>query len=182
MAGEVSLICQMGRERMQATGGAQMVYVLVEARPNDAATQTRMPLNLALVLDHSGSMKGAKLQAVKEAVKLVIDHMDPQDIISVVIFDDNVRVIVPAQLATDKYSLKAQIDGIRDGGGTAMSLGMNVGLTELRKYAAPQPGQPHDPADRWRDLWRRRPLPPHRRRRGRLWRRHLSAGHRRRLG
>ena len=81
MAGEVSLICQMGRERMQATGGAQMVYVLVEARPNDAAIQTRMPLNLALVLDHSGSMKGAKLQAVKEAVKLVIDHMDPQDII-----------------------------------------------------------------------------------------------------
>ena len=137
MAGEVSLICQMGRERMQATGGAQMVYVLVEARPNDAAIQTRMPLNLALVLDHSGSMKGAKLQAVKEAVKLVIDHMDPQDIISVVVFDDNVRVIVPAQLASDKYSLKAQIDGIRDGGGTAMSLGMNVGLTELRKYAAP---------------------------------------------
>ena len=115
----------------------QMVYVLVEARPNDAAIQTRMPLNLALVLDHSGSMKGAKLQAVKEAVKLVIDHMDPQDIVSVVVFDDNVRVIVPAQLATDKYSLKAQIDGIRDGGGTAMSLGMNVGLTELRKYAAP---------------------------------------------
>ena len=137
MAGEVSLICQMGRERMQATGGAQMVYVLVEARPNDAAIQTRMPLNLALVLDHSGSMKGAKLQAVKEAVKLVIDHMDAQDIISVVVFDDNVRVIVPAQLAADKYSLKAQIDGIRDGGGTAMSLGMNVGLTELRKYAAP---------------------------------------------
>lgn len=138
MAGEVSLICQMGRERMQATGGAQMVYVLVEARPNDAAIQTRMPLNLALVLDHSGSMKGAKLQAVKEAVKLVIDHMDPQDIISVVVFDDNVRVIVPAQLASDKYSLKAQIDGIRDGGGTAMSLGMNIGLMELKKFASPQ--------------------------------------------
>src|SRR6476659_4555794 len=97
MAGEVSLICQMGRERMQATGRAQMVYVLVEARPNDAAIQTHMPLNLALVLDHSGSMKGAKLQAVKDAVKLVIDHMDPQDIISVVTLSFKIRVIVPAQ-------------------------------------------------------------------------------------
>src|SRR6516225_11756828 len=114
MPGEVSLNCQVGRERMSVTGGTQVAYVLVEARPNTAVTQTRMPLNLALVLDHSGSMKGAKLQAVKEAVKLVIDHMDPQDIISVVVFDDNVRVIVPAQLASDKYSLKAQVDGIRD--------------------------------------------------------------------
>ena len=95
MAGEVSLICQIGRERMQVTGGSQMVYVLVEARPNDAATQMRMPLNFALVLDHSGSMKGAKLQAVKEAVKLVIDHMAPTDIVSVVIFDDNVQCGCP---------------------------------------------------------------------------------------
>ncbi len=137
MAGEVSLICQVGRERMQATGSTQMAYVMIEARPSDVQVQTRMPLNLALVLDHSGSMKGAKLAAVKDAVKLVIDHMEPQDLISVVVFDDNVQVIVPAQPAADKTGLKARVDSIRDGGGTAMSLGMNVGLTELRKHAGP---------------------------------------------
>src|SRR5215470_6770497 len=137
MPGEVSLNCQVGRERMSVTGGTQVAYVLVEARPNTAVTQARMPLNFALVLDHSGSMKGAKLQAVKEAVKLVINHMAPTDIVSVVIFDDNVRVIVPAQAASDKMGLGSAVDSIREGGGTAMSLGMNVGLTELRKYASP---------------------------------------------
>ncbi len=137
MAGEVSLICQVGRDRVQATGSTQMAYIMVEARPSDQPVQTRMPLNLALVLDHSGSMKGAKLSAVKDAVKLVVDHMDPQDLISVVIFDDNVQVIVPAQPASDKLGLKSRVDSIRDGGGTAMSLGMNVGLTELRKHAGP---------------------------------------------
>jgi Ca-activated chloride channel homolog len=139
MAGEVTLSCQMGHDRMQATGGSQLVYMLVEARPNDSApgVQTRMPLNLSLVLDHSGSMKGPKLQAVKDAVKLVIDHMDPNDIISVVIFDDNVHVIVPAQYAADKAGLKSAMDMIRDGGGTSMSLGMSAGITELRKYASP---------------------------------------------
>ena len=141
-----------------------------------------MPLNVALVLDHSGSMKGAKLKAVKDAVKLVMDQLAPTDFVSVVIFDDNVQVVVPAQQASNKDYIKQLVDGIRDGGGTAMSLGMNVGLTELRKFASPQTGQPHDPADRRRDLWRRRPLPPHRRRRGRVGHRHLSAGHRRRLG
>lgn len=137
MSGEVSLICQVGRERMTVTGGSQVAYVLVEARPSAAVAQQRMPLNFALVLDHSGSMKGAKLKAVKDAVKLVISHMAPTDIVSVVIFDDNVRVVVPAQPAADTLGLAALVDGIKDGGGTAMSLGMSVGLTELRKNAAP---------------------------------------------
>ena len=138
MAGEVTLICQVGRDRMPLTGGSQVAYVLVEARPNETASQVRMPLNFALVLDHSGSMKGAKLQSIKEAVKLVVQHLAPDDIVSVVIFDDNVRVVVPAQPARDKAAITAQVDGIKDGGGTAMSLGMSIGLTELRKHASPQ--------------------------------------------
>jgi Ca-activated chloride channel family protein len=142
MAGEVTLTCQVGRPRVQITGGSQLAYALIEARVAGAAAggqiAQRLPLNLALVLDHSGSMRGAKLQGVKDAVKLVIDHMAPTDIVSIIIFDDNVRVVAPAQPVRDKELLKAAVDGIRDGGGTSMSLGMNVGMTELRKNATPQ--------------------------------------------
>ena len=60
MSGEVSLICQVGRERMTVTGGTQVAYVLVEARPSAAVAQQRMPLNFALVLDHSGSMNDGR--------------------------------------------------------------------------------------------------------------------------
>ena len=123
---------------MTVTGSSQLAYVLVETHPVATATQTRMPLNFALVLDHSGSMKGAKLRAVKDAVKLVVDHMLPTDIVSVIVFDDNVHVVAPAQPASDKERIKALIEGIRDGGGTAMSLGMNIGLMELKKHASPQ--------------------------------------------
>jgi Ca-activated chloride channel family protein len=143
MAGEISLTCQIGRPRMSATGGSQVAYVLVEARAaggaaaGAAAGSTRMPVNFTLVLDHSGSMKGAKLAAVKEAVKLVINRLGVSDMVSVVVFDDNVRVVVPAQPAADKPYLTSLIDGIKDGGGTAMSLGMSAGLNELRKHATP---------------------------------------------
>jgi len=154
MPGEVELQAQVGRERMSVTGGSQVAYVLVEARPVTGLAQVRMPLNFALVLDHSGSMKGEKLRSVKEAVKLVVDRMEPQDIVSVVIFDDNSQIIVPAQLATDKTAIKRAVDGIRDGGGTAMSLGMSVGLNEQLR-------QPHGAVDRRGHLRRRRPLPPH---------------------
>jgi Ca-activated chloride channel family protein len=122
---------------MAATGGSQVAYVLVEAQPTGAMSQVRMPLNFALVFDHSGSMKGDKLRSVKDAVKLVVDQMAPDDLVSVAIFDDNAKVIVPAQPASDKDGIKRAIDGIRDGGGTAMSLGMSVGLNELRKHASP---------------------------------------------
>src|SRR5579884_884325 len=138
MPGEVTLAHQLGKDFMPVTGGSQVAYALIEAKPTEMMAQVRMPLNFALVLDHSGSMKGAKLRAVKDAVKLVIDRLEPTDIVSVVIFDDNVRVIVPAQPATDKAGLAALVEGIKDGGGTSMSLGMSVGLTELRKYASPQ--------------------------------------------
>ncbi len=137
MPGEVILQAEVGRERMTITGGSQVAYVLVEARPADSLVQVRMPLNFALVLDHSGSMKGDKLRSVKEAVKLVVDQMEPHDVVSVVVFDDNAQVIVPAQPATDKVGIKRAVDGIRDGGGTAMSLGMSVGFNELRKHATP---------------------------------------------
>jgi len=99
--------------------------------------QVRMPLNFALVLDHSGSMKGAKLKNVKEAVKMVIDRLEPTDYVSVVIFDDTSQVIIPSMPSNDKPGMKAAIDQIRDAGGTTMSLGMIQGLNELRRWHIP---------------------------------------------
>ncbi|HYT28103.1 MAG TPA: VWA domain-containing protein [Ktedonobacteraceae bacterium] len=137
MPGEVTLTHQVGKEFMPVTGGSQLAYVLLEAQPTEMMAQVRMPLNFALVLDHSGSMKGAKLKNVKEAVKMVIDRLEPTDYVSVVIFDDTSQVIIPSMPANDKPGMKAAIDQIRDAGGTTMSLGMIQGLNELRRWNIP---------------------------------------------
>ncbi len=137
MPGEVTLTCQLGKEQMPITGGSQVAYVLVEAKPTEMVAQVRMPLNFAIVLDRSGSMKGAKLNAVKQAVQMIIDQMADNDYISVIAFDDTVQIIVPAQPAMDKMGIKMAVERIRDGGGTTMSLGMSTGLNELRKYYSP---------------------------------------------
>jgi Ca-activated chloride channel homolog len=137
MPGEVTLTHQVGKEFMPVTGGSQLAYVLLEAQPTEMMAQVRMPLNFALVLDHSGSMKGAKLKNVKEAVKMVIDRLEPTDYVSVVIFDDTSQVIIPSMPANDKPGMQAAIDQIRDAGGTTMSLGMIQGLNELRRWNIP---------------------------------------------
>jgi len=137
MPGEVTLAHQVGKDFMPVTGGSQVAYALVEAQPTEMMARVRMPLNFALVLDHSGSMKGAKLRNVKEAVKMVIDRLEPTDYVSVVIFDDTSQVVIPSLPANDKPGMKATIDQIRDAGGTTMSLGMIQGLNELRHWNIP---------------------------------------------
>ncbi len=137
MPGEVTLTHQVGKDYMPVTGGSQLAYVLVEVKPTELMAQVRMPLNFALVLDHSGSMKGAKLKNVKEAVKMVIDRLEPTDYVSVVIFDDTSQVIIPSMPCNDKPGMKAAIDQIRDAGGTTMSLGMIQGLNEFRRWNIP---------------------------------------------
>jgi Ca-activated chloride channel family protein len=137
MPGEVTLAHQVGKDFMPVTGGSQVAYVLVEAKPTEMMAHVRMPLNFSLVLDHSGSMKGAKLRNVKEAVKMVIDRLEPTDYVSVVIFDDTAQVVIPSLPANDKPGMKATIDQIRDAGGTTMSLGMIQGLNELHHWNIP---------------------------------------------
>lgn len=137
MPGEVTLAHQLGKDYMPVTGGSQLAYLLLEAKPTALMAQVRMPLNFALVIDHSGSMKGAKLRNVREAVKMVIDRLEPTDYISVVIFDDSAQVIIPSMPANDKPGMKAAIDRIQDAGGTTMSLGMIQGLGELRRWNIP---------------------------------------------
>jgi Ca-activated chloride channel homolog len=137
MPGEVMLAHQVGKDFMPVTGGSQVAYVLIEARPTEMMAQVRMPLNFCLVLDHSGSMKGAKLKNVKEAVKMVIGRLEPTDYVSVVIFDDQVHVVIPSMPANDTPGMQAAVDQIRDGGGTTMSKGMIEGLNELRRWNIP---------------------------------------------
>jgi Ca-activated chloride channel homolog len=137
MADSVQLTCTWGRNPLPITGAPQVNYLLVEAAPV-AAPSTPAPLNFCLVLDRSGSMQGQKLASMKQATKRAIETLTPQDIVSIVIFDDTVQVVTPATLATDVSSLLAQIDTIQEAGGTAMSLGMQAGQAELQKNLSPE--------------------------------------------
>lgn len=137
MPDEVTLTVQLNKTAFPATGSQQLAYVLLEAIPTGRVAQLKMPLNFSLVLDHSGSMSGEKLASLKAAAKLALEQMGPQDLVSIVVFDDKVQVVAPSQPVTDVAALQRLVDGIRDGGGTAMSRGMKAGLEELRKGLGP---------------------------------------------
>lgn len=133
MADSVTLTCSWGRSPVPVSTSPQICYLLVEAQPAAPPTQP-VPLNFCLVLDHSGSMQGAKLANMKAATQRVIGMLQPTDIVSLVVFDDTIEVVLPATPATDKDALLARVDSITEAGGTAMSLGMQAGQNELQKH------------------------------------------------
>jgi len=118
---------------MPVSNAPQVNYLLIDAQPA-APPQAAVPLNFCLVLDRSGSMKGEKLSSLRKATRRVIEQLTPQDIVSIVIFDDTVQVLLPATPATDKAAILATIDTIEELGGTAMSLGLQAGKDELAKH------------------------------------------------
>jgi len=113
---------------------SQALYILVELRASKEAESGRLPLNLALVLDRSTSMKGARLQHVKEAARSIVEQMRPHDILSLVVFSDRGQVILPGQPNIDKAAARAAISGIRSGGGTELLQGLKLGLREVKRW------------------------------------------------
>jgi Ca-activated chloride channel homolog len=138
MPNEVALLHEVGREYMPLADRSQLMYALIDASPTELMARVRMPLNFTLVLDHSGSMRrGKKLTSVKEAVKMVIDHLSSGDYISVVMFSGRAQTIIPSMPTRDPQGMKALIDRISIGGGTNMARGMKAGLDELRRWDIP---------------------------------------------
>ena len=100
----------------------------------DKARAHRTPLNLAVVLDRSGSMEGPKLEKAKQAAMLLVDRLAPDDVFSFVVYSDDARVLVPAQRVDDKDALKQKIERIQADGSTALYAGVKRGAEEIDGY------------------------------------------------
>jgi Ca-activated chloride channel homolog len=99
----------------------------------DTDTHQSAPLNLCLILDHSGSMAGRPMDTVLQAAERLIDRLSLGDRLSVVGFDHKAKVLVPNQVLENPASLKLQLNQLKAGGGTAIDQGLRLGIEELVK-------------------------------------------------
>ncbi len=100
-----------------------------------------LPLNLCLVLDHSGSMHGRPLETVKKAAISLVEQLKPQDRLSVVAFDHRAKVIIPNQFVEDIREVERKIKRLYPDGGTAIDEGLKLGIEEIAKGAADRVSQ-----------------------------------------
>jgi Ca-activated chloride channel family protein len=114
----------------QATSQRQLA-ISISAFPSQ--TDADVPLNLCLILDHSGSMSGKPLETVKQAAIELVDRLKPGDRISIIAFDHRAKVLIPNQDIQDLENIKRKINSLRTSGGTAIDEGLKLGIEELGK-------------------------------------------------
>jgi VWFA-related protein len=97
---------------------------------------TTLSLGVVLVIDTSGSMEGAPLDAAKAAATAFVRQLDPADRAALLAFSDSARVVV--DFTTDREQIVAGISGLTAGGSTSLYEAVQAGVFAVRGTDAPR--------------------------------------------
>ena len=86
-------------------------------------TQSRSPVDIVAVIDHSGSMAGEKLNLVRKTLLFVIDQLKPSDRLCLVLYDDLVSIEFPLTPMT-----KSKVEKMEHRGATNLCGGLLKGM------------------------------------------------------
>jgi Ca-activated chloride channel family protein len=116
-----------------AAGQPATLFVRFEFAAGDFNTSNRSPLNVALVLDRSGSMSGEKIEQAKRAAIRVVEGLRKTDRLSFVIYDDQIDTLIPNRPCTDPREIMDLIKTVSAGNTTNLGGGLERGYEEARK-------------------------------------------------
>ncbi|MBX9588598.1 MAG: VWA domain-containing protein [Hyphomonadaceae bacterium] len=134
----ITLDARLAQPVMQE-GRAQKNYLRVAlggCRPEPNTSRT--PVNVAFVIDRSGSMNGERIVQAREAAIMAVGRLGPEDIASVIVFDTRADVLIPAKKVTDPEYFIDRIRRIGVGGSTAIHDGVLRGRSEVLTYMDPR--------------------------------------------
>ncbi len=86
---------RVGHTRLARTGNGETFVMLEVKAAEGVAQRNAAPVNLSLVIDRSGSMKGTRIRNAISAAQAAVDRLGEGDAVSVVTFDTQTQVVVP---------------------------------------------------------------------------------------
>jgi Ca-activated chloride channel homolog len=133
----VDVKAELDRTDLKA-GQQQKAYLRVVIAAGKRPTANRAPMNIALVIDRSGSMSGyGRMENARRAAQMAVDRLGRNDILSIVSYDDKVEIEVPATKVDAPERFKSKIERLTPRGSTAIHAGLLAGANEVRKFKAP---------------------------------------------
>lgn len=108
-------------------------FLFVDVSADAGRSAARVPLNLAIVVDKSGSMQGKRLTNAMAATRDAINRLRDGDIVSLITYDTRAEVLVsPTTIdATSRRRILAALTKPRAGGDTCISCGVDAGMRML---------------------------------------------------
>lgn len=97
----------------------------------------RPSLQLALVIDRSGSMSDAGMPALKQAIGSLLEKLTPEDILTIVTFNDSATLLLPPTPAREKEKILELVEGLQAQGGTNIEAGLQMGFDRLDGLTLP---------------------------------------------
>jgi Ca-activated chloride channel family protein len=107
-------------------------FTLILQPPDRVTAEDVTPKEIVFVLDTSGSMSGFPIEKAKEAMRLALDGMYPQDTFNLITFAGDTHILFPQPVPATKENLsKAQkfLETREGGGGTEMMKAINAALS-----------------------------------------------------
>ncbi len=133
-AAEVTLKADLGSSVIH-TSERGRIYLRLSLRALvEDIKEKRTPVNVALVLDRSGSMQGDRIAAAKEAAQMALNRLSAEDVISVVAYNHGVETVQPAAHLADFDVLKRRIEALKASGRTALYAGVEEGARQTREF------------------------------------------------
>lgn len=115
-----------------AEGRSSTGYLVIEVRAPRASAGERVPVDLALVFDTSGSMiEDDRIEDARRAASAIAARLGPEDALALVTFDDQAWVRLPRRRASGLGDLEPILRGLSPGGGTNLHDGLARGIAEL---------------------------------------------------
>ncbi len=111
----------------------QLIYVLLELgiKLDTGLMASPTPLNISMIVDCSTSMQGVRLDAVKLTVIDLLRKLQPNDIFSLVKFNDFAELLIPPGSMADMKSSEMKVQILQAGGGTEIFKGMELGFSQV---------------------------------------------------
>lgn len=134
-AAEVKVEADLGQTVLD-TRSSDRIYLRLSLK-SDAAKKRdkRSPVNVALVIDRSGSMTGDRIAAAKKGAHVALERLSSDDIVSLVSYNHNVDLLAPAApVGRSRDKLERAIDKLEADGTTALYAGVKEGGEQVKEF------------------------------------------------